>query len=476
MKILYIGGEAVPFVSTGGLGDVLGSLPAAIKKADGENDVRVVIPLHAKIPQFWRDKMTVAASFDLHLSWRVQHAEVMQLEKDGVIYYFIGNDYYFNRGNVYGEYDDGERFAFFCKAAVEMLPRIGFTPDLLHANDWQSALSIIYLRKQQNYPNTRTVYTIHNIEYQGKFPKEIIGDVFSLWDTDLPDLEYDGCINLTKGAIVCCDKLTTVSQRYSEEIRTPYYAYGLADIISAYSGKCCGIINGIDTDYYNPMTDGVMTGKHYGAAYRTFAGKADNKAKLQAELGLPVDPDKPLIAMVTRLVPPKGLDLVRAMLGEIMQGESQFVVLGTGEYDYEDFFRRLEGYYPDKVRALIKFDKEMSRKIYAGADIFLMPSQSEPCGLSQMIACRYGAVPVVRETGGLYDTIKAFDPTTGEGNGVTFYAFNPYEMKDAVGRALRLYYDKPLWKKLVKNAMNSDFSWGASAEKYIGLYRSMFGA
>ena len=474
MKILYVGGEAVPFVSTGGLGDVLGSLPAAIAKESSENDVRVVIPLHSKIPSVWKDKMTVAASFDVHLAWRVQHADIMKLEKDGVVYYFVANDYYFSRNNVYGEYDDGERYAFFCKAAVEMLPRIGFTPDVLHANDWQAALSIIYLRKQQNYPNTRTVYTIHNIEYQGKFPTAILGDVFSLWNTDLPELEYDGCINLTKGAIVCCDKLTTVSQRYSEEIRTPYYAYGLAEIISAYAGKTCGIVNGIDTDYYNPMTDPVICGGHYSAKYHTFSGKAGNKAALQKELGLPVDPDKPLIAMVTRLVPPKGLDLVRAMLGEIMQGESQFVVLGTGEHDYEEYFRGLENYYPDKVRALLRFDKELSRKIYAGADVFLMPSQSEPCGLSQMIACRYGAVPVVRETGGLYDTIKAFDETTGEGNGVTFYAFSPYEMKDAVGRALKYYYEKPLWKKLVKNAMNSDFSWSASAKKYMEMYNSMF--
>lgn len=473
MKILYVGGEAVPFASTGGLGDVLGSLPAAIAREDSSNDVRVVLPLHSKITSFWIDQMITVASFEVHLAWRVQHAEVKMLEKDGVTYYFIANDYYFNRPKVYGEFDDGERYAFFCKAAVEMLPRIGFTPDLLHANDWQAALSIIYLRKQQNYPNTRTVYTIHNIEYQGKFPKSIIGDVFSLWETDLPELEYDGCINLTKGAIVCCDKLTTVSERYSEEIRMPYYAHGLSGIIAQYASKSCGIVNGIDNDYYNPLTDPVLDG-HYSAKYHTFSGKASNKAALQAELGLPIEPDKPLIAMVTRLVAPKGLDLVRAMLGEIMQGESQFVVLGTGEQDYENYFRGLEGYYPEKVRALIKFDKELSRRIYAAADIFLMPSQSEPCGLSQMIACRYGAVPVVRETGGLYDTIKAFDRSSGEGNGVTFYAFSPYEMKDAVGRALELYYDKPSWKKLVKNAMTSDFTWDASAKRYMEVYKSMF--
>lgn len=474
MKILYVGGEAVPFVSTGGLGDVLGSLPAAIAREDSTNDVRVVLPLHSKITSFWIDQMLSVASFDVHLAWRVQHAEVKMLEKDGVIYYFIANDYYFNRPNVYGEFDDGERYAFFCKAAVEMLPRIGFTPDLLHANDWQAALSIIYLRKQQNYPNTRTVYTIHNIEYQGKFPKSIIGDVFSLWETDLPELEYDDCINLTKGAIVCCDKLTTVSERYSEEIRMPYYAHGLSGIIAQYASKSCGIVNGIDNDYYNPLTDPILGGSHYSAKYHTFSGKASNKAALQAELGLPIEPDKPLIAMVTRLVAPKGLDLVRAMLGEIMKGESQFVILGTGEQDYENYFRGLEGYYPDKVRALIKFDKELSRRIYAAADIFLMPSQSEPCGLSQMIACRYGAVPVVRETGGLYDTIKAFDRESGEGNGITFYAFSPYEMKDAVGRALELYYDKASWKKLVKNAMTSDFTWDASARRYMEVYKSMF--
>lgn len=474
MKILYIGGEAVPFASTGGLGDVLGSLPAAMAREDASNDIRVVIPLHSKISSSWIDQMTPVASFEVHLAWRVQHAEVKTLEHDGVTYYFIANDYYFNRPRLYGEFDDGERYAFFCKAAVEMLPRIGFTPDLLHANDWQSALSIIYLRKQQNYPNTRTVYTIHNIEYQGKFPKAIIGDVFSLWETDLPELEYDGCINLTKGAIVCCDKLTTVSQKYSEEMRTPYYAHGLADIISQYSYKTCGIVNGIDYDYYDPLTDPIMGGAHYSAGYHTFSGKASNKAALQEELRLPVDPEKPLIAMITRLVAPKGLDLVRAMLGEIMQGDAQFVLLGTGEQDYEEYFRGLERYYPDKVRALIKFDKELSRRIYAGADVFLMPSQSEPCGLSQMIACRYGAVPVVRETGGLADTIKPFDPTSCEGNGVTFWAFDPYEMKNAVGRALELYYNKPLWKKLVKNAMNCDFTWNASAKKYMEMYLSMF--
>lgn len=474
MKILYIGGEALPFVSTGGLGDVLGSLPAAVAKADSKNDVRCVIPCHQKISEAWRRQMILAAEFDVHLSWRCQHARVFEIPKDGVIYYFIENDYYFNRGQLYGEFDDAERYAFFSKAAVEMLPRIGFTPDILHANDWQSALAIIYLRKQQNYPNTRTVYTIHNIEYQGIYPKEIIGDVFSLWNTDLPDLEYNGCINLTKGAIVCCDKLTTVSQRYSEEIRTPYYAHGLAEIISVYAGKTCGIVNGIDVDYYNPQTDPAMLAEHYSVKYHTFSGKAANKAALQERLGLPVDPGKPVISMISRLVSHKGLDLVRAVLGEIMQGDSQFVVLGTGDADYENYFRGLQSYYPDKVRAIIKYDKDLSKQIYAGSDLFLMPSQAEPCGLSQMIACRYGAVPIVRETGGLYDTIKAFNPATGEGNGVTFYAFHPYEMKDAVGRALHIYYDKPLWKKLVKNAMSTDFSWKVSADRYMEMYRSMF--
>jgi starch synthase len=474
MKILYVGGEALPFASTGGLGDVLGSLPIAMAKADPKNDIRVVIPLHAKIGKPWRDLMELAASFDVHLSWRVQHADVYRLIREGVTYYFIGNDYYFNREKLYGEYDDAERYAFFCKAAVEMLPRIGFTPEILHANDWQAALSIIYLRKQQNYPNTQTVYTIHNIEYQGIYSKDLIGDVFSLWNTDLPDLEYNDCINLTKGAIVCCDKLTTVSKRYSEEIRTPYYAHGLSDILTQYAYKTCGIVNGIDVEYYNPLTDPDMIGQHFSAKFHTFSGKASNKAALQKALGLPEAPDKPLIAMISRLVPHKGLDLVRAVLGEILQGDSQFVVLGTGEPDYEEYFRALEQYYPDKVRALIKFDKSFSKQIYAGADLFLMPSQAEPCGLSQMIASRYGTVPVVRETGGLYDTIQAFNPTTGQGNGVTFYAFHPYEMKDAVGRALALYYDKPLWKKLVRNVMNVDFSWTASANKYGEMYRSLF--
>ncbi|MBO4356478.1 MAG: glycogen synthase GlgA [Clostridia bacterium] len=474
MKILYAGSEAFPFIATGGLGDVLGSLPVSVARLSPDNDVRVVIPYYSSISPKFSEKMTFVTSFEVHLAWRCQLTEIWQYVYNDVTFYFVKNDYYFARGKLYGEYDDGERFAFFSMAVVDMLDKVDFIPDILHANDWQTALSVVYLKKKYHYHETKAIYTIHNIEYQGKFPEAILGDVFSLRIEDLRDVEYDGCINLTKGAIVCCDELTTVSSRYSEEIRLPYYAHGLSEVITMYSFKTCGIVNGIDTVYYDPMTDPLMEGKHFSANYHTFAGKASNKAALQRKLGLPEEPDKPLIAMVTRLVSHKGLDLVRAIIGEVLQGESQFVILGTGDEDYEYFFRKLEEYYPDKVRALIKFDKELSKQIYAGADIFLMPSQAEPCGLSQMIACRYGTVPVVRQTGGLYDTIKAFDPTTGEGNGFNFYAFHPYEMKDAIGRALAAYSDKNVWHKIVKNAMNSDFSWRASAEKYQELYKSLF--
>ena len=473
MKILYVGSEAFPFVATGGLGDVLGSLPVEMANLCPENDIRVVIPYYNTIPKKYADEMTLAAEFDVHLAWRCQKTQVWSYCLKGVTFYFIKNDYYFARNRLYGEYDDGERFAYFSMAVIDMLEQVGFVPDVLHANDWQTALTVVYLKKKRFYPETKAIYTIHNIEYQGKFPEAILGDVFSLGIEDLHDVEYNGCINLTKGAIVCCDELTTVSSRYSEEIRLPYYSHGLSDVITMYSYKTCGIVNGIDTEYYNPMKDPAMEGEHFSAKYRTFSGKASNKLALQKKLGLNVDQSRPLIAMVTRLVSHKGLDLVRAIIGEVLQGESQFVILGTGDEDYEYFFRKLEEYYPGKVRALIKFDKDLSKQIYAGADLFLMPSQAEPCGLSQMIACRYGTVPVVRQTGGLYDTIKPFDPTTGEGNGFTFYAFHPYEMKDAIGRALSVYCDQKLWKRVVRNAMESDFSWRASAEKYLKLYTEL---
>ena len=475
MKVLFVGAEALPFVSTGGLGDVLGSLPAALKREE-DMDIRVVIPLYQSVSEKYREKMTKVAEFGVQLSWRNQNCTLWSYDLDGVTYYFVDNSYYFTRGNLYGNFDDGERFAFFCMAVMEMMPKIGFFPDLLHAHDWQSALTVIYLRTKYNwleeYRSIRTIYTIHNIEYQGIYDFAILGDVFGLSDYEHAIVEYNGLINLTKGAIVCCDKLSTVSRRYAEEIQTDYYASGLQYVLRMYSGKITGIVNGIDTDYYNPESDPDIL-KNYGVRDAE-KGKAENKAELQRLFGLPESPSVPVIAMVSRLASHKGFDLVRYAMERILEKPVQFVLLGTGESGLEAFFESTARLHPEQVGVMFAFNKSLSKQIYAGADLFLMPSRSEPCGLAQMIASRYGAVPVVREVGGLYDTIRAFDPTTQTGNGVTFYSYDAMDMLDAVLRALDLYENGDLWKVLRQNAMQMDFSWNASAKQYLELYHQFF--
>jgi len=473
MKILYVGAEAIPFASTGGLGEVMSALPAALAAADPSLDIRAVMPLYSKIPSEYREKMVQVAEFTVPLSWRMQYCGVWRLVKDNVIWYFIDNEYYFKRDNLYGYYDDGERYAYFCMAVLEMMSQIGFYPDVLHANDWQAALSVIYLNLKYRYESVRTVYTIHNIEYQGIYGRETLGDLFGLPDDQFSIVDFDGMINLTKGAIVCCDKLTTVSRRYSEELKDPYFAHGLNGIIYDYGYKTTGIVNGIDYGYYDPKNKADLLASGYSSSYKTFSGKAANKAALQKRLGLPVISEVPIVAMVTRLASHKGLDLVERVLEEFIQGEVQFVVLGTGEKRYENYFKYLEEKYPGKVAACITFDKQLSKWIYAGADIFLMPSKSEPCGLSQMIAARYGTIPVVRETGGLFDTIQAYNPQTGEGNGVTFVTYNAHDMLDALRRANALWCSDKDRQKLIKNAMRSDFTWSASAEKYMALYKEL---
>ncbi|MBQ7364286.1 MAG: glycogen synthase [Clostridia bacterium] len=467
-KILFVAAEAVPFASTGGLGDVIGSLPEAIVKADKSADVRVVLPLHEKISAEHRAAMTKVCEFTVALSWRNLYCGIWSLKKGGVTYYFIDNEYYFKRARLYGEFDDAERYAYFSKAAIDMLPHIGFYPDILHAHDWQAAMAVIYLRRQYSYPDIHTVYTIHNIEYQGVYSFSILSDVLGLSEADRDIIEYHGDINFTKGAIVCCDKLTTVSQKYSEEIRTPFYSYGLYHVINRFSFKTMGIVNGIDYKTYNPAADPDIPANFSYA--RNLKNKTLCKITLQEKVGLTVSPDTPMVAMITRLASHKGLDLVKRVIDEALATEDmQFVLLGTGEKDYEVFFKELENRFPGKVRALLEFNKKLSKEIYAAADLFLMPSKSEPCGLSQMMASRYGTVAIVRETGGLYDTIKPFDHTTGEGNGVTFVTYNAHDMLDAIRRALALYRS-PDFKKLRRNAMTTDFSWEISAKRYLAMY------
>ncbi len=476
MKLLFVGSEAVPFAATGGLGDVLGSLPAALKAEAGDGfDIRVVIPMYTSVSEKYKDSLEKVCEFTVNLSWRQQYCGVYKTVYNNVTYYFIDNEYYFKRQSLYGSFDDGERYAFFCKAVLEMMPRIDFYPDVLHAHDWQSALTVIYLKRKyryfEEYSNMKAVYTIHNIEYQGIYGFEILSDVFCLDSWDRYIVEYDGCINLTKGAIVCCDKLTTVSPNYANEIQTEYYSSGLHYIIGMNRDKTMGIINGIDYGYYNPETDTEIR-RHFSADNQT--QKAEDKLDIQRIFGLPERRDVPVVAMISRLASHKGFDLVKRILEEAVNTlDMQFVLLGTGDIDYEDYFSYLSRKYPEKVGVMLAFDKSLAKKIYAGADIFLMPSKSEPCGLAQMIASRYGTVPVVRETGGLYDTIKPYNTEDKTGNGITFKTYNAHDMYDAVRRAVELYSNKRQWKALRTNAMSADFSWSASAKKYLEMYENL---
>ena len=475
MKILFVGAEAVPFISTGGLGDVLGSLPQSIVACDPKADVRVVLPLYQKIKEKYADVLEYVGNTTVGLSWRNQYCGIYKYELGGVTYYFLDNEYYFKRGSIYGDFDDAERFAFFGKAVLDIMPIIDFYPDILHANDWQSATTIIYLKRKYYlnpyYCDIKTIYTIHNIDYQGIYSMSILGDVFGLdCFGDRSIVEYNGDINLTKGAIVCSDIVSTVSQRYADEIQTEFYSSGLHYILHQYSDKITGIVNGIDVNYYNPENDEVIAKKYSSS---DISGKAECKRQLQEMCGLEQNPSVPVVSMISRLASHKGFDLVKHILPEMLDLGIQFVLLGTGEFELEEYFKSIQNAYPNKVKVFLEFNKDLSKKIYAGSDIFLMPSKSEPCGLSQMISSVYGAIPVVRETGGLYDTIKPYNVYNGEGNGFTFANYNAHEMKDAVARAVDLYNDKKKWSTLLKTVMDTDFSWNVSAKKYIDLYRSV---
>ncbi len=471
-KVLFVASEALPFVSTGGLADVIGSLPSALVKKG--IDARVVIPYYSSFKYKSSVNASYLCDFKVKLGWRNQYCGIFTTVHNGITFYFVDNEYYFNRAALYGSYDDGERYAFFSKAVLDMLPKIDFFPDILHTNDWQSALVGIYLKQiyrtiDYNYRPIRVIHSIHNIEYQGVYDHAILGDVFDLAPEYASIVDYNGAINLTKGAIVCCDRLTTVSPTYAREICTPAYSSGLHHIINQYAFKTRGIINGIDQDYYNPATDPALY-----ATYTTPNGKLKNKLPLQKELGLPERADVPLISMITRLTSHKGLDLVTAVIDDLLCDDVQFVLLGTGDPGFENFFRRLEEKYPDKVKAIIAYDKTLSKKIYAASDMFLMPSKSEPCGLAQMIASKYGTVPIVRETGGLFDTIKYYNDETGEGNGFTFARYNAHDMLYTIRKAMYLYRDyKDKWKALATRVMKTNFSWHVSAKSYIELYKEV---
>ena len=471
MKVLFVASEALPFIASGGLGDVAGSLPQALRKR--LIGCRVVMPLYATIPQEMRDSMHFIASLSVPVAWRRQYCGIFEAKANGVTYYLLDNQYYFKRDTIYGHYDDAERFAFFSRAALEMLPYIDFHPDIIHCNDWQSALTPVYYSlmyaHREGYQNIKTLFTIHNIQYQGVYGKEILEDVLGIAQRDEALLEYDGDVNFMKGAIECANRVSTVSPSYAQEILDPWYSHGLDTILNQRSWKLSGILNGIDTISYDPATDQSLF-TNYSA--EDPAGKMSNKLGLQEYMGLPVREDVPLMGMVSRLVSHKGLDLVKAVLDELLETtDIQVVVLGSGDWEYENFVREAAARHPGKLAIRIGFVPDLARKIYAGSDLFLMPSKSEPCGLSQMVALRYGSIPIVRETGGLRDSIK--DSGDGEGNGFTFANYNAHEMLHTIRRALEGYQNQEGWAMLVKRALECDCSWGRSANAYIRLYKSM---
>ncbi|MBR3804912.1 MAG: glycogen synthase GlgA [Clostridia bacterium] len=472
-SVLYIASEANPFAGTGGLADVIGSLPKALAK-NKEYDVRVVIPLYKDFSSLYRDKLRFLGNFNVPLSWRNQYCGLFEYDYEGVKFYFLDNEYYFLRDGLYGFYDDGERFAFFSKASLTLMRYLDFYPDIVHAHDWQSALSVIYLKTmfkyEYGYDKIKTMFTIHNIEYQGKFGKDILGDVFGLSNEFYPDLEYDNCVNLLKGAMMLSDVVSTVSPTYATEIKYDYFSHGLSPIVTAVAHKTVGILNGIDQKVYSPEKDERVFA-NYSA--KDLSGKAVCKKELQKMLGLPEKENVPVIAMISRLVGHKGVDLLKGVIDELLCENVQLVILGKGEKQYEDFFRKIQDEYSSKARAVIAYNKDLSSKIYSGADIFLMPSKSEPCGLSQMIAARYGTVPVVRKTGGLADSIKPFNLDRKSGNGFRFENYNAHEMLYVLKDAVYTYKDKPVWDKIVQTAMKTDFSWKKSAKEYEKVYENL---
>lgn len=472
MKVLYVASEAQPFMASGGLGDVAGSLPQALRKR--LIGCRVVMPLYDTIKQELKDTMTFITSISVPVAWRRQYCGIFQAKYKGVIYYLIDNQYYFKRDTIYGHFDDAERFTFFSRAVLEILPYIDFKPDIIHCNDWQSALTPVFYTTMYSqdpwYQGIKTVFTIHNIQYQGTYGMDLVNDVVGLKDENANLLEYDGDVNFMKGAIECADKVTTVSPSYANEILDPWYSHGLDTILRDRQWKLQGILNGIDTESYNPETDESIA-MNYNAE-NVAEGKKANKAQLQENMGLPVREDVPVIGLVSRLVSHKGLDLIKAIFDELLStSDVQVVVLGSGDWQYENYFRELTDRYPDKIGVRIGFVPSLARKIYAGTDIFLMPSKSEPCGLSQMVALRYGTVPIVRETGGLKDSIT--DSGDGEGNGFTFKTYNAHDMLGAIHRGLGAYWNKEYWPTLVDRAINCDFSWGRSANEYIKMYKQL---
>lgn len=475
MKVLFCASECVPFVKTGGLADVIGALPVALKKSGA--DVRVVLPKYGMIDEYWKDRMKHVCHFEVLFGWEKVFCGVESVTDNGVTYYFIDNESFFYVNDIYGDgLSEGLRFSFFCRAVLEALPRIGFFPDVMHLNDWQTGMIAALLKTQYaggaEYAHIRTVFSIHNLKYQGLFAWKEIAGRLGLDERYFTSeyLEFYGCLSMMKGGLVFADRISTVSPTYAGEIKTPYYGENLDGLLRARANTLSGILNGIDYTIFDPATDRFLP-DHFDAAH--LEGKRASKRALQKECGL-AQRDVPLVGMIARLSSQKGLDLIERVLGDIMRTDLQLVFLGKGEQRYVDLLNWANWRYPKRVHARIELDEGLAHRIYAGADMFLMPSQFEPCGLSQMIALRYGAVPIVRETGGLKDTIAPYNVYTDEGNGFSFANYNAHEMLFTIERAVRYWNeDKAMWKRMMLRGMADDFSWDKPAKEYLALYRSI---
>ena len=478
MKVLFASSEALPFAASGGLAEVSSSLPHAMRQR--LIGCRVVMPLYECIPAELRSSMTFLTSLSVPVAWRRQYCGVFEAKVNGVIYYLLDNQYYFKRQGMYGHYDDAERFAFFSRAVLEMLPYIGFRPDVIHCHDWQTGLVPVYLHDsfQQNefFWGIKTVMTIHNLKFQGVWDVKTVQGITGLSDYYFaPDkLEAYKDANFLKGGIVFADAVTTVSNTYAEEIKTPFYGERLDGLLCARAHDLRGIVNGIDYDVFNPETDKCITRNYNAKTFRK--EKVKNKIQLQKDLGLNEDPNAMLIGIVSRLTDQKGFDLIAYVMDELCQDAVQIVVLGTGEERYENMFRHFDWKYHGKVSAQIYYDEPLSHRIYAASDAFLMPSLFEPCGLSQLMSLRYGTLPIVRETGGLKDTVQPYNEFEGTGTGFSFTNYNAHEMLATVRNAERVYYDnKREWNKMVDRAMAADFSWSHSAKQYEEMYNWLIG-
>lgn len=478
MRIAMVASEAAPFAKSGGLGDVMLGLPSELARITG-NEVCLFLPYYKRIKENAAIEAEFCMDFRVKLSWREQYAGLFRLKrkvtKNQPTVYFIDNEYYFGRDGLYGYLDDGERYAYFAKAVLDAMVALNYSPDVIQTNDWQTAMLPVYLNAmyRAKLPEAKTVFTIHNIEYQGWANPDFFDNVLGLPESYRGTMDMSGGVNMMKAAIECADAVSTVSETYAQEIRYPYYAHGLDGILSSHWYKLTGITNGVDVSVFDPETDKALVSNYSVENYK--AGKAANKAAIQRELGLPVKPETPLLTMITRLAGHKGLDLLCYVARRLMEEDVQLVILGTGEQRFENFFRGLAAEFPEKASAQLKFDLGLASRLYAAADIYLMPSKSEPCGLSQMNAMRYGTVPVVNATGGLKDTVPPVDPEKGTGLGFTFQSYNGDDFWGAITRSLEMYHQPEAWDALIRRDMETDFSWKKPAEKYMDLFRRLKG-